>query len=251
VLLKRLEERSPTATTSMAVIKGSRSTTTVRIRSATTAPSVNGQAEVILEAQAIAGVHPDSITYVEAHVPARFSADPIEIGPDTGFRTRTERHPVLRHRFCESNIGHLDHRRGHFRLDQGHHDGRARADPPSLHFKTPNPKLNLEQTPFFVKHRAARLDPPPGVPRRAAVSSSVSGAPMHIPFWSSRRAVRHQLRAGMHAVAVLGRSDAALKSNVSQLRAPSATVSRLNIADARVYVAGRPAGRSNIGPMSP
>ena len=45
-----------------------------------TAPSVDGQAEAIEMAQTMAGVDPDTITYIEAHGTATPLGDPIEVG---------------------------------------------------------------------------------------------------------------------------------------------------------------------------
>ena len=61
-----------------AVIRGSAINNDGAAKVGYTAPSVEGQAAVIAEAQTIAGVTADSISYVEAHGTATPLGDPIE-----------------------------------------------------------------------------------------------------------------------------------------------------------------------------
>src|SRR5207245_8217397 len=57
-----------------------------------TAPSVDGQAEVIAMAQAMAGIEPETISYIEAHGTGTPLGDPIEIeGLTKAFRAGTDR----------------------------------------------------------------------------------------------------------------------------------------------------------------
>jgi acyl transferase domain-containing protein len=98
VVLKRLEDALADRDTIYAVIKGSAINNDGAEKVGYTAPSVQGQAEVIAEAQAIAGFEPESISYVEAHGTATSIGDPIELKALTQvFRTDTEE-GILRHR---------------------------------------------------------------------------------------------------------------------------------------------------------
>ena len=64
------------ATRIRAVIRGSAINNDGSSKVGYTAPSVEGQAEVIAEAQAVAGIEPDTITYVEAHGTGTALGDP-------------------------------------------------------------------------------------------------------------------------------------------------------------------------------
>ena len=67
------------------MIKGSAVNNDGAVKVGFTAPSVDGQAEVIAAAQAVAGVEPETIGYVEAHGTGTPLGDPIEIaGADPG-----------------------------------------------------------------------------------------------------------------------------------------------------------------------
>jgi acyl transferase domain-containing protein len=108
VVLKRTADAIADGDTIYAIIRGSAVNTDGAAKLGFTAPSADGQAEVIAEALALADVEPDSIGYVEAHGTGTPLGDPIEVaalrrvfGPGQGPGT------------CalgsiKSNIGHLD-----------------------------------------------------------------------------------------------------------------------------------------------
>src|SRR5581483_2280970 len=74
-----------------------------------TAPGIDGQAAVIAEAQAMAGVDPETITYIEAHGTGTRLGDPIEIAAlQKVFRARTDKTGYCAIGSLKTNIGHLD-----------------------------------------------------------------------------------------------------------------------------------------------
>src|SRR5204863_10086566 len=79
VVLRRLSEAVADGDNVLAVIKGSAINNDGSQKVGYTAPSVEGQAQVIAAAQAMAGVTADTISYVEAHGTGTSLGDPIEI----------------------------------------------------------------------------------------------------------------------------------------------------------------------------
>ncbi|MCB9007029.1 MAG: polyketide synthase [Ardenticatenaceae bacterium] len=79
VVLKRLADAIADGDHIQAVIKGTAVNNDGSLKLGYTAPSINGQAEVIAKAQAAADVTPDTIQYIEAHGTATELGDPIEI----------------------------------------------------------------------------------------------------------------------------------------------------------------------------
>ena len=79
VVLKRLAERLADRDTIHAVIRGAAINNDGAGKAGYTAPSVDGQIEVIAMAQALAGVDPRTISYIEAHGTGTPLGDPIEI----------------------------------------------------------------------------------------------------------------------------------------------------------------------------
>ncbi|HZI11901.1 MAG TPA: polyketide synthase, partial [Myxococcus sp.] len=176
VVLKRLEDAMRDGDHVYAVIKGSAINNDGHHKSGFTAPSVQGQAAVIEQALAYAGVEPVGIGYVEAHGTGTPLGDTIEVaallrafGP--GPREACALGSV------KTNIGHLDTAAGIAGLIKAvlalHHE----ELPPSLHFERPNPRIDFG--PFFVNASLRPWKRGP-VPRRAGVSSfGIGGTNAH------------------------------------------------------------------------
>ena len=99
VVLKRLADALADGDHVHAVIRGSAVNNDGAAKVGFTAPSVDGQAEVIAAALAVAGVDPETIGYVEAHGTGTPLGDPIEIAALTqAFRARHRPRRLLRHR---------------------------------------------------------------------------------------------------------------------------------------------------------
>ncbi|HVR10505.1 MAG TPA: polyketide synthase, partial [Thermoanaerobaculia bacterium] len=171
VVLKRLDEAIAAGDPVRAVIRGTAVNNDGTRRVGFTAPGVEGQMEVIAEALAAAAVDPDTIGYVEAHGTGTALGDPIEVEALTrAFRAHTRRCGFCALGSVKSNIGHLDAAAGIAGLIKTVLALEHRQLPPSLHFKTPNPRIDFAGSPFYVNDWL-RDWKSAGGPRRAAVSS--------------------------------------------------------------------------------
>ena len=181
VLLKRLEDAIADGDHVYAVIRGYATNNDGATKVGYTAPSVEGQAQVIAMAHAAAGVDPESITYIEAHGTGTPLGDPIELAALTqAFRAKTQARGFCAIGTAKANVGHLDIAAGVTGLIHAVQAIRHGMLPPTLHFKRPNPKLNLETSPFFVNTRLREWQPD-GAPRRAGVSAfGVGGTNAHV-----------------------------------------------------------------------
>ena len=171
VVLKRIADAQADGDSIRAVIRGSAINNDGAAKIGYTAPSVEGQASVIAEAQALAGVSADEISYVEAHGTATALGDPIEIAGLTKAFRRTSR----RDGFCaigsvKTNIGHLGAAAGVASLIKVVLALQNRKLPPSLNFKRPNPAIDFVHSPFYVQQTLSEWQPANG--RRAAGVSS-------------------------------------------------------------------------------
>ena len=79
VVMKRLEDALEAGDQILAVIRGAAINNDGSVKIGYTAPSVEGQAEVIYMAQSLAGIMPDTIQYIEAHGTGTPLGDPIEV----------------------------------------------------------------------------------------------------------------------------------------------------------------------------
>ncbi len=181
VALKRMEDALADGDAIYAVIKGFGMNNDGGTKIGYTAPSVQGQAEVIAMAQAMAGFEPQTIGYVEAHGTGTPLGDPIEIeGLNRAFRLGTDAKNFCALGSVKSNIGHLDTAAGIAGLIKAALALHHKKIPPSLHFESPNPKINFADSPFYVNAALSEWDGSGG-PRRAGVSSfGIGGTNAHV-----------------------------------------------------------------------
>ncbi|MCE9667447.1 SDR family NAD(P)-dependent oxidoreductase [Myxococcus stipitatus] len=181
VVLKRLEDALADGDTIHAVIRGSAINNDGAVKVGFTAPGVEGQAEVITRAQAVAEVSPESITYVEAHGTATPLGDPVEVQALTqAFRAGTERRGYCGLGSVKTNVGHLDAAAGVAGLLKTVLALEHAELPPSLHFEKPNPRIDFDNSPFYV-NGTLRPWPEGDTPRRAGVSSfGIGGTNAHV-----------------------------------------------------------------------
>ncbi|MEK2494648.1 SDR family NAD(P)-dependent oxidoreductase [Kitasatospora purpeofusca] len=181
VVLRRLADARRDGDPVDAVVLGSAVNNDGALKAGYTAPSVDGQAAVVSEALAMAGVGAGSVGYVETHGTGTALGDPIELAALTrAFREDTEETGYCAIGSVKSNIGHLDAAAGVAALIKTVLALRHEAIPASLHFTKPNPELDLESGPFFVNDRL-RPWPRGERPRRAGVSSfGIGGTNVHL-----------------------------------------------------------------------
>lgn len=181
VLLKRLSDALADGDPIYAVLRGSAINNDGAAKASFTAPSVDGQAQVIGAALASGGIDARSISYVETHGTATPMGDPVEI---EGLRRAYARH-TSDTGFCavgsvKSNVGHLIMAAGAAGLIKTALSLHTEKIPASLHFTASNPAIDFDRTPFRVNDR---LQPWPrmAMPRRAGVSSfGVGGTNAHV-----------------------------------------------------------------------
>lgn len=181
VLMKRLEEALADGDQVYAVIKGAAINNDGAVKVGYTAPSIEGQAQVIGLAQAIAGVDAETITYVEAHGTGTDIGDPIEVAAlSQAFRASTEKNSFCAIGSVKTNIGHLDTAAGVAGLIKTVLALRHRMIPPSLNFEQPNPKIDFAESPFYVNSSLKAWETN-GAPLRAGVSSfGIGGTNAHV-----------------------------------------------------------------------
>ena len=181
VVLRRLGDALAGGDRIEAVIRGTAVNNDGAVKAGYTAPSVDGQAEVIAEALAVADVDPATVGYVEAHGTGTVLGDPIEVAALTrAFREHTEDLGFCALGSAKSAVGHLDAAAGVTALIKATLALRHAAIPPTLHVTRPNPQLDLEKSPFYLPTEL-RPWPRGPQPRRAGVSSfGIGGTNVHV-----------------------------------------------------------------------
>ena len=181
VVLKRLSDALADGDSICALIKGCAINNDGSLKIGYLAPSVDGQAEVVAMAHANAGVHPETISYVETHGTGTPMGDAIEIaGLTKAFRAEPTAKGFCAIGSLKTNIGHLDAAAGVAGLIKTVLALQHRQLPPSLHFNRPNPKIDFASSPFYVNDKLRDWQTRPA-PRLAGVSSfGIGGTNAHV-----------------------------------------------------------------------
>ncbi|QSQ25695.1 KR domain-containing protein [Pyxidicoccus parkwayensis] len=181
VVLKRLEDALKDGNPIHAVLRATAINNDGAAKLGFTAPSVEGQAEVIARAHALADVTPETVGFVEAHGTGTLLGDPVEVSALTRvFRASTEATAFCALGSVKANIGHLDAAAGVAGLIKATLAVEHGLIPPTLHFDTPNPNIDWASTPFYVSSRAEAWRTRGEHPRRAGVSSfGIGGTNAH------------------------------------------------------------------------
>ncbi len=221
ICLKRYEDAVDDGDTVLALIRGAAVNNDGSAKVGYSAPSVPGQAKAIAMAQALAEVDADTITNIEAHGTATPVGDPIEFEALTqAFRATTERQHFCALGSIKSNLGHTDATAGVTGVIKTVLSMQNQQLPPSLHYEKPNPKLQMEGSPFFVNTQLRDWNPEGGLPRRGGVSSfGVGGTNAHVvmeeaPPREAAGAAREQ-----HLVVLSARTASALDTMTRNLAA--------------------------------
>lgn len=181
VLLKPLEDALADNDHIYAVVKGSAINNDGSEKIGYTAPSIEGQTNIVAEAQAVSGVHPDSIRFIEAHGTGTPLGDPIEFTALTrAFRIETERKQYCAIGSLKTNMGHLGTAAGAASVIKSALALKHKVIPESLNYEKPNPKLDIENSPFYVASELERIEAS-DEPARAGISAlGIGGTNAHV-----------------------------------------------------------------------
>ena len=232
VLLKRLSEAIEDGDQIHAVIRGFGRNNDGSNKVGFTAPSVDGQAEAILTAQAMSGFDPATITYLEAHGTATPLGDPIEIAAlNQAFRFGTQEKNFCAIGSVKGNIGHTNTAAGAAGLLKAILALQHRQLPPTLNFTTPNPKIDFADSPFFVNTELTDWKSPG--PRRAGVSSfGLGGTNAHVVLEEAPALEPSAPPRGEQLLLLSAKNPAALDTATDNLLSHLKANSTLNLADA-------------------
>ncbi len=221
VVLRRMADAVADGDHIWAVIKGSAVNNDGAQKAGYLAPSVEGQAQAVAEAQAMAGVTADTVDYVECHGTGTYLGDPIEVAALTeAFAETSDAVGHCRIGSVKTNIGHLDTAAGAASLIKASLALHHRQMPPSLGYEAPNPAIDFETSPFRVNDRLTDW-PHAGHPRRAGVNSlGVGGTNAHVVLEEApERGASDESDWPFQILCVSGRSKGALEDNCKRLAA--------------------------------
>ncbi|MFJ9033467.1 amino acid adenylation domain-containing protein [Streptomyces sp. NPDC102274] len=220
LVLRRLSDAEASGDRVYAVLRGSAVNNDGAGKAGFTAPSVDGQAYAIAQAQAAAGFGASAIGYVEAHGTATPLGDPIEVQALQKVFGGADRTEPCALGSVKTNIGHADATAGLAGLIKAtlcvYHGQLV----PSLNYEHPNPEMGLDPDLFYVNTtlRPWKSD----APRRAGVSSfGIGGTNAHVvidqaPQPSTRPAPHGLPASGPVPILLSGKNDASLRDQAAR-----------------------------------
>ncbi|MBY0376012.1 MAG: KR domain-containing protein, partial [Bryobacteraceae bacterium] len=218
VVLKRLKDAITERDHVYAVVKGSAVNNDGALKMGFTAPGLESQSEVVVEALANAGVEARTINYIEGHGTGTSLGDPIEVEALTrAFRSSTNETGFCALGSVKTNIGHLDAAAGVAGLIKTVLALNHRMIPPSLHFHVPNQQIDFTNSPFYVN---TKLVPwvCNGTVRRAGVSSfGLGGTNAHVILEEAPASPAVTLGRPWSLVVLSARTPTALESMKQRL----------------------------------
>ncbi|MBV9787165.1 MAG: type I polyketide synthase, partial [Chloroflexi bacterium] len=232
VVLKRLADAIADGDTIHALIKGSAINNDGALKIGFTAPSQDGQAEVLDAAYAAADVAPDTIGYIEGHGTATPLGDPIEVAALTQvFRKSTDQKQFCALGSVKSNIGHLDAAAGVTGLIKATLAVKHGQIPPTLHYTQPNPNIDFANSPFYVNNALQQWDAG-HEPRRAGVSAfGIGGTNAHVVLEEPPTPVADESSSAWQLLVLSAKSPAALDTATARLADHLAQHPELDCAD--------------------
>jgi acyl transferase domain-containing protein/acyl carrier protein len=179
VVVKPLEDALRDNDNIYAVVKGSGVNNDGNRKIGYTAPSISGQEALMKEVYGTSEVDTESITFVECHGSATPLGDPVEIEALRRAFHKTKGN-ICAVGSIKSNFGHADCAAGIASFIKTVLAVKNRQIPPTLNFESPNPKIDFENSPFYVNTETVewRNDK---YPLRAGVNSlGLGGTNAHI-----------------------------------------------------------------------
>ena len=171
VLLKRLEDAQRDKDRIYAVIKGVGTSSDGRFKSIY-APRPEGQAMALRRAYQDAGFSPSTVGLVEAHATGTVAGDMAEFTAlKTVFGEENASQQTIAIGSVKSQIGHTKSAAGTAGFIKAALALHHKILPPTINVSRPNPKMGMDQSPFYVNTTARPWALSNGTPRRASVSA--------------------------------------------------------------------------------
>lgn len=221
LVLKRVEDAIRDNDTIDALIIGSAINNDGSQKVGYTAPSVDGQEQVIKYAQELAEIEPKDVAYVETHGSGTMLGDNIEI---EALRRvfKIEEGAKLTIGTCKTNIGHTNSASGVVGVIKTVLSLKYKEIFPHINFRTPLPELELEDNPFHIALELEKLDNSRKELIAGVSSFGVGGTNAHVILKGYHNNVVKedslQQQCGQRVIILSAKTDTALDKKKEDLR---------------------------------
>ncbi|MDQ0243085.1 acyl transferase domain-containing protein/thioesterase domain-containing protein [Bacillus fengqiuensis] len=215
ILLKPLEKALEDRDTIHTIIKSTAINNDGRLKIGFTAPSPSGQAKAIREAIELAGIAPEDIEYIETHGTGTSLGDPIEI------KALTDAFSTDKKQFCaigsvKPNIGHLDAAAGIANVIKTTMVLKENIIPRSIHYETPNKKIDFENSPFYVNQSLQRRSEESPITYAGVSSLGMGGTNAHAILQKGPQTITEP-QSGPYLLVLSGKTEDKVNQLIEQL----------------------------------
>lgn len=180
IVMKRLEDALENGDHILCVIKGSAINNDGQNKVGYTAPSLSGQQAVLNHAIRDADIAVETISAIEAHGTGTKMGDPIEFDALSAVFDNAQKKCSIGS--VKGNVGHLENAAGIAGLIKMVLSLKNKTLVPSVNYTTPNPFIDIDNSPFYVNTKIKDWDNENNnCPRRCGVSSfGIGGTNAHV-----------------------------------------------------------------------
>lgn len=182
-----------------------------------TAPSVEGQAEVLKNTYKRNNINPDNIDYIETHGTATRMGDPIEIEAlSTLFHENNEKSIAIGS--VKSNLGHLNSAAGIVGLFKTIMSMKNETIPPTINYEKPNKEINFKNTPFYINTNPIYWKSNEK-PRMAGISSfGIGGTNAHIVIQEEKKQIENKKANQSNLLLLSARTENSLQEITDNIK---------------------------------
>lgn len=220
IVLKRLEDAIEDGDNILCVIKGSAINNDGQNKVGYTAPSLSGQQAVLNSAIRDANIPVDTISAIEAHGTGTKMGDPIEFDALVTVFNGVQKKCSIGS--VKGNIGHLENAAGIAGLIKMVLSLKNKMLVPSVNYTSPNPFIDIENSPFYVNIETKYWDNQDNdYPRRCGVSSfGIGGTNAHVileEYESDSDTSNHTNKQDYYPINISADSKESLRKNEQAL----------------------------------
>ncbi|MDP5144831.1 beta-ketoacyl synthase N-terminal-like domain-containing protein, partial [Shewanella sp. ULN5] len=223
VALKRLEDAERDGDRIYAVIKGVGASSDGKFKSIY-APRPEGQAKALKRAYDDAGFEPHTIGLIEAHGTGTAAGDVAEFnGLKSVFAEGNDTKQHIALGSVKSQVGHTKSTAGTAGVIKAALALHHKVLPPTINVSKPNPKLGIDDSPFYLNTETRPWLPrADDTPRRAGISSfGFGGTNFHVVLeeytQDHQRDAKYRHRAVAQSLLISTSNKAALETELTQL----------------------------------
>ncbi|MCE5294866.1 MAG: SDR family NAD(P)-dependent oxidoreductase, partial [Chlamydiales bacterium] len=213
VVLKRLEDAINDGDPIYAVIKGSAVNNDGNNKVGYYSPSINGQLDVLQQCYQTAEIDPSTLRFVECHGTGTQLGDQIEVAA-LKQAIKPQMGSVCALGSAKNNYGHTAAAAGILSFIKAVLSIKNKTYPPHINYTAPHPKLELQNSSFYISAKPIDLSKSSSLLRGAVSSFGIGGTNAHVVLEEFAQHPGISQASAPHLLVFSARTETALKQGI-------------------------------------